>query len=62
MSPEPWQWLFFAALGAWLAAGAVRPAVDRPNESGVGRWALAITGMTLLGSAFLACWIDLPTS
>ncbi len=60
MSPEPWQWLFFAALGAWLAAGAVRPTAERPHESGVGRWALALTGTTLLVSAIAACGIDLP--
>lgn len=60
MSAEPWQWLFFAALGAWLAAGAVRPKADRPDESGLGRWALALTGTTLLVSAAAACWSDLP--
>ncbi|QDT16470.1 hypothetical protein [Alienimonas californiensis] len=60
MSPEPWQWLFFAALGAWLAAGAVRPAAERPHESGLGRWCLALVGTTLLVSAVAATWGDLP--
>ena len=55
MSPEPWQWLFFAALGAWFAAGAVRPTQDRPNESPMGRWALALIGTALLSSAVFAC-------
>ena len=56
MSPEPWQCLFFAAQGAWFAAGAVRPAADRPTESPVGRWSLAFMGTTLLVSAASACW------
>ncbi|MEM9701157.1 MAG: hypothetical protein AAF907_01785 [Planctomycetota bacterium] len=58
MSAEPWQWLFFAALGAWLAAGAVRPSAERPRESGLGRWSLALVGTMLLVSAIAACWCD----
>ncbi|MFH5802995.1 hypothetical protein [Alienimonas sp. DA493] len=61
MSPEPWQCLFFAALGAWLAAGAVRPTEDRPHETALGRWSLAVVGTTLLVSAVAATWGDLPT-
>ena len=55
MSPHPWQWLFFAALGAWLTAGATRPA-----EGAAGRRALAVVGAALLGGAVGACWGELP--
>ena len=61
---EPWQWLFFAALGAWLVGGAVRPAVSAAGTPGCGvapatdggRWYLAAVGGVLLACTLAACW------
>lgn len=62
---DPWQWLFFAALGAWLVGGAVRPAVSPaaetppcgvPPASDAGRWYLVTVGGVLLCCTLAACW------
>ena len=64
---EPWQWVFFAALGAWLVGGAVRPdavpaAEASPADRGVppatdaGRWYLIAVGGVLLCCTLAACW------
>ena len=65
---DPWQWLFFAALGAWLVGGAVRPdAVPAgpprptpdcgvPPATDAGRWYLAAVGGVLLICTLAACW------
>ena len=63
---EPWQWLFFAALGAWLVGGAGRPAVsaaggeaparDVPPATDAGRWYLMAVGAVLLLCTLAACW------
>ena len=62
---EPWQWLFFAALGAWLVGGAVRapvtdaaaaPACGEPPATDAGRWYLLAVGGVLLVCTLAACW------
>ena len=61
---EPWQWLFFAALGAWLVGGAVRPPVSPaatpgcgvPAATDAGRWYLLAVGCVLTVCTLAACW------
>ena len=59
MFSHPLQWLFFAALGAWLTAGAVRPAGGAPSGGGAGRGPVLLTGAALLFSAVGASWAEL---
>ena len=61
---DPWQWLFFAALGAWLVGGAVRPTATAaatpecgvPPATDAGRWYLLAVGGVLLACTLAACW------